>query len=118
MLIPCRKDNWSHVSSSPTFSTYMDSIYKDALRRAREKGYKVDHKGNVISPYGNKTLKLQNQKGYLKFSFRLSNKIVKLPVHRFVSLMKFGDVVFNSNLETRHLNNNSLDNNWNNISNG
>lgn len=79
---------------------------------AEKKGYYVDKQGNVYSK--NKKLSLSNMQNRYRFTIRYMGERVTIPVHRFVAYFKCGNKIF-ENLEIRHLNNNSLDNTWDNI---
>jgi len=90
----------------------MKSKTNEYIIGAKEKGYYVDKEGNVYSP--NKKLVLRIAQNRYSFTIRYYGSRVTIPVHRFVAYFKFGDKIF-ENLEVRHLNNDSLDNNWDNI---
>ena len=86
------------------------------LIEAYKKGYYVDDNGNVISPHG-RELKLKNEGGYLRF-YMLSdiyNTTYPVSVHRFIAYHKFGESLFLKGIQVRHLDNNSLNNLWDNI---
>jgi hypothetical protein len=84
----------------------------NALIIAKEKGYFVDKEGNVFSKY--KKLSLTFRK-YKTFSIRHNGIRIPIPVHRFVAYIKYGDNIFNDNIEVRHLDNNTFNNSWDNI---
>jgi hypothetical protein len=81
---------------------------------AYEKGYRVIN-GEVISPFTGKPrkLRIQNTKGYKKYSFTINEKgksSYPVEVHKLVAYQKYGNKMFDPELEVRHLNNNSLNN--------
>jgi len=91
-----------------------------ALKAAVERGYYIDadgfaHNGNgeIIKGYVNST-------GYKCITIRMDKyfgrrKCCKVPMHRLMAYQKFGEQIFDEELEIRHLNNNKLDNSFNNI---
>jgi len=90
------------------------------LIEAYDKGYRVVD-GKAISPFTGKELKT-TMKGsapehlYHRFSCgALGNKRKDVYIHRLVAYQKYGDVIFNKNIQVRHLNGDSLDNSENNI---
>ena len=89
-----------------------------ALLDAYRKGYHVDKDGNAFSPSG-RQLKVwihsKTRSIYYVFSINLNGKVYKVFVSRLQALQKFGDELFKEGIEVRHLNNNSLDNSWDNI---
>ena len=86
-----------------------------AIILAAQKGYTTDNNGNIISPNGI-VLKLKHEDTYPAFSLNVGNKkIVSVRVHRFVAYLKFGDKIFEENIQVRHLNGMSNDNSWSNI---
>lgn len=52
---------------------------------------------------------------YYAFGVRVNKTMIPVTVHRFQAYIKYGDIIFNNGIVVRHLNNNSLDNTWNNI---
>jgi hypothetical protein len=74
------------------------------LLKAVQRGYTVDRMGNVFDSGGN-LVNTYNCDGYLYFGH--------VKVHRFVAYFKFGDSIFSN--EVRHLDDNSLNNTWDNI---
>ena len=89
---------------------------RDIIKEAKEKGYSVTDSGEVLSPFG-RLLKLGiDTNGYLKFSLRVNNNRETLNVHRFVAYLKFGSIALYN--ETRHFDNNKLNNSWDNIKTG
>lgn len=82
---------------------------------AKEKGYFVDKQGNAYSPQGNK-VGTRGKDSYLYFGIRVSKtKVIKVYIHRLQAYQKFGDLIFNDNIEVRHLNGNSFDNSFKNL---
>lgn len=81
---------------------------------ASSQGYRVDKDGSVIFP--GKQKKLTNTNGYLLFSINSSKKALRIYLHRLQAYQKYGDSIFEDGIEVRHLNGNSLDNSYDNIS--
>ena len=86
---------------------------------ANEKGYYVDKDGSVwyngkqrvLTPHNN-----GRQKPYYQFAIKLNNgKVKNVKVHKLQAYQKFGDKIFEKGICVRHLNDNSLDNSWDNI---
>jgi len=91
------------------------SRYNKNIIWAYENGYCVEANGDVFSPFGKK-LKLLERKREGKTSyFTFSIREKTIPVHRLQAYAKFGEEIFEPGVEIRHLNNNSLDNSWENI---
>lgn len=89
----------------------MLSKNNEKLIYAYKKGYRcID--GNVYSSFNNKlALTLHKSTGYLTFNIKLKNKNATMVyVHRLVAYQKFGDKLFEPGIETRHLDNNKLNN--------
>ncbi|WPF64979.1 HNH endonuclease [Staphylococcus phage MVC_VPHSA2] len=87
------------------------------------KGYTVSQNGEVFNPKGKlvhgRTRKLggKNKKDYKFISVTNPEngyEARSIPVHRLVGYLKYGDQVFQAEC-VRHLNDNSLDNSFNNI---
>lgn len=86
-----------------------------AIKNSYEKGYRVTKEGNVIGVNGNK-LSLMEKQGRLSFSFRFEKERYRIEVHRLQAYQKYGEDMFKKGISVRHLNNNSLDNSYGNIS--
>ena len=81
---------------------------------AYERGYRVVN-GEVISPFTGRPRKLRvhNSHGYKKYLFSIGEKgksSYPIEVHKLVAYQKYGDKLFDPELEVRHLDNNSLNN--------
>ena len=87
---------------------------KENIVEAKKKGYYCDKEGNIFSVKKKIALRKSNQNRYW-FCIRYYGKRVSIPVHRFVGYLKFGDESFKEGIEVRHLDNNSLNNSWDNI---
>jgi len=87
-----------------------------ALLVANEKGYKVNHNGDVFSPDGCE-LKLQKDKdGYCRFSVRFLGEVIHVAVHRLQCYQKYGNKLFEKGIVCRHLDSNPSNNNYHNLS--
>lgn len=84
-----------------------------ALIWAANIGYKVIN-NQVYSHLGNK-IKTRLENGYPRFTVRHNKKTAELRVHRLLGYIKFGDKIFDPNLQIRHLDGNKENNNWDNI---
>lgn len=90
------------------------SKINESIREAKRKGYYVDKNGNVFS--NQKQLALRTPKSNRKqFTIRMDGERVTIPVHKFVAYLKFSKKCFEDGIEVRHLDNNSLNNSWENI---
>jgi DNA-binding CsgD family transcriptional regulator len=94
----------------------MDYTRKTALLLAVKIGYSVIE-GAVYHPNSTRPVKLGITTGYPSFSVRSRTKAIQglVPVHRLVAYIKYGDRVFNKNLEVRHLDGNKFNFNYENI---
>jgi hypothetical protein len=81
---------------------------------AKELGYYITKEG---IPYGKKRkLKGQFKKGYHCITIRNGNNINWcLPVHKLQAYQKFGNDMFKPHTHVRHLDNNSLNNHYDNL---
>lgn len=88
----------------------------DRILAAIAKGYSVDKQGNVWYN-GNLRVLKNNNRGYLQFGIRCDGekRPQNVPVHRLQAYQKFGDKIFESGIVVRHLDGNSLNNNFDNI---
>jgi hypothetical protein len=82
---------------------------------AYERGYSVNHAGDIFSPSGNK-LRLTAYNGYKRFHIRDNGTRYHVLAHRLVAFFKYGIRALCPKVQTRHLNGNRGDNSWANIS--
>jgi hypothetical protein len=87
---------------------------KEKIVEAIKKGYRVDENGNVYSAFRKLSLCI-NSKGYYHFSIRYNKNRYPIQVHQFVAYLKFGDKIFEEDIEIRHFDGNSLNNSSDNI---
>ena len=98
----------------------MLSKTNEFVRLAYEKGYRVIN-GEVISPFTGKPRKLRvhtHKSGYKKYLFTIGEKgksSYPVEVHKLLAYQKYGDRIFDPEVEIRHLDNNSLNNSEDNI---
>lgn len=85
---------------------------KEALIHAFNKGYRIK---DGVPFYKDNQLKPKVSGGYHYFSVRHEKKVRLVAVHRLVALEKFGDAMFATGIEVRHLDSNSENNLHNNI---
>lgn len=90
------------------------------VKFAYDKGYRVDEDGNVW--YNGRQRKVHDswggKRGKQYYSFCIKNEDGKpknVQVHKLQAYQKFGEKMFESGIVVRHLNDNSLDNTYNNI---
>lgn len=107
----------------------MSSIANEIIRHAVRRGYTADHTGQLFNPKGKPVKGIvrkhtRNRKGkgsgvYLIRKYNLTHPTKKycsrpISAHRLIAYMKYGEAVFEAEC-VRHLNDNSLDNSWDNI---
>lgn len=81
-------------------------------RFAYNNGYRVLQDGSVISPKGEKLSGRINTHGYLAYGITRNRKLY---AHRLQAYQKFGDKIYESGIEVRHLNGERTDNSYDNI---
>ena len=89
-----------------------------AIILAFQKGYTPLKNGNIIGTSGKPlSLNKKDTRGYLVFGVRNYKKreTIKIGFHRFIAYCKYGDKLFEDNIEVRHLDGNKENNNWDNI---
>ena len=94
------------------------SISNNALIHMFISGYYIDFVGHIYSPNNIQLKSYKNGKRKLKYytvPYRYNGRPCTINVHRFIGLFKFGNKIFNSELQIRHLDGNSLNNSWYNI---
>lgn len=94
------------------------SILNEALLYAHNTGYIVDKSGDIF--LNGKKLKgriktISGHSPYREFAIKFNNTVQYLKVHRLQALQKYGNEIFKAGIVVRHLNNNSLDNSYDNI---
>ncbi len=82
---------------------------------AYEKGYRVTKDGDFLNPKGRK-IGCVNSAGYEHIGFKINKKYVNISTHRLQAYQKYGDKLYEDGIVVRHLNSNSLDNSFDNIS--
>lgn len=82
---------------------------------AYKKGYRVTKDGQLLNPKGIKIGSI-NSGGYEYFGLRINKKQKNIETHRLQAYQKYGNKLFEDNIIVRHLNRNSLDNAFDNIS--
>lgn len=78
-------------------------------------GYHTDLYGNLFKNNRRSRANKVHPKGYKIFQTRISGKNIYVPIHRIVAYQKYGDKIFDTNLEVRHLDSNKLNNHYDNI---
>ena len=87
----------------------------DKLEIALDKGYYIDEDGNAFSRFKQLKTYIKKHYPYYHFGIKVGNKTKLVAVHRLQAHQKFGKRLFKDGIEVRHLNNNKLDNSWDNI---
>lgn len=88
----------------------------DAIKYAYSSGYRITENGQVLSPSGNRLSTYEDRNGYLYFTVSVGGRARNtVSVHRFLAFQKFGEELFKSGIEVRHLNGNNKDNSLNNL---
>lgn len=82
---------------------------------AFEIGYRIDKNG-ILRNKNNDIVKCSiNSRGYLKTGIRLNSKVINVLVHRLQAYIKYGNKIYDKNIEVRHLNGVKTDNSYDNI---
>ena len=80
---------------------------------AKERGYKVTDKGELLNPKG-KPVGSFSGSGYQRLGLKIEGKNRFVHTHRLQAYQKYGDVIYSKGIVVRHLDgdktNNSLDN--------
>ena len=84
-----------------------------------QRGYKIDKDGSIINPKGNKINGYLGRNGYPAFTIRVGERSegdsIRVMSHRLQAYQKFGNTMFESGVQVRHLNGDPSDNSWDNI---
>lgn len=80
-----------------------------------KKGYRITEEGNIINPKGEDIVGGVTN-GYKHFCTRLNSKPIMCRAHRLQAFQKYGEKLYEDGIVVRHLNENSLDNSFDNIS--
>lgn len=83
-----------------------------------EKGYTINENGMVFNNSGKRIGHLRHKANapYEIIRFRINGKICTVYTHRLQAYKKFGEQIYNKGILVRHLDGNSLNNSWDNIS--
>ncbi len=97
---------------------FTSSKISKILPQLIKKGYTVDYNGVVKNPEGNIIVgSIIEGEGFRKFSIRTeSNSSYPIRVHKLQAYIKFGDESLKSGVVVKHINGNTLDNSYDNIS--
>ena len=90
-------------------------MYNRNEKIAFDLGYRINEDGEVLNPK-NKVLKTSLINGYPKFNIRYKGNHKRIKVHRLQAYQKFGEDIYQEDLEIRHLDGNRENNNIDNIS--
>lgn len=86
-----------------------------AIVLAHQQGYRVNDDGTVTSFTGKKRKLCRRPTGYDYFYLRVNGKTGCVAVHRLMAFQKYGDALFESGIEVRHLDGNPSNNSPDNI---
>lgn len=81
---------------------------------AAKRGYVVTEEGVLLNPKGLK-IGYFNEQGYFASGLKVGGKVIRLNAHRLQAFQKYGELLYNDGIVTRHLNSNKEDNSWGNI---
>ena len=81
-----------------------------ALLEAVKLGYKFDSSNNIVSPTGKirKVGKSKGTRGYPLFNIKYNNEVYPIRIHKLKAYYLYGDKMFASGIEVRHLDGNSM----------
>ena len=79
------------------------------------KGYRITEKGTILNPKGIEIQGYTDNKGYKRIKLHVGKKYLECDVHRMQAFQKYGQLLYQENIEVRHLNGIRLDNSYNNI---
>lgn len=79
-----------------------------------EKGYTIDKNGVIYNKNGEE-VKGGISNGYKVVSLKVDGVKRRVKFHRFQAYTKYGKKLFEDGIVVRHLNNNKMDNSWDNI---
>jgi len=95
----------------------MEIKLKKVLEWVLEKGWNIDHNGQITNPKG-EIKKGSLTYGYLKVGIKITELQISsyaLKIHKFQAYKKYGEEIFNPGIVVRHLNGIKTDNSWENI---
>lgn len=109
------------VSSNLTITSKIEyniimSKFKNYLLIAVKRGYKINKNGIVKNPEDQYVEGSISTDGYKKFGIRIKKtNSATIFFHRLQGYQKFGQKIFEDNIEVRHLDGDKLNNEWDNI---
>lgn len=83
--------------------------------KAIEKGYYVDKDGNAKRHGSNAILGTNGIRKYRYIGIKIDGKNIKAYIHRLQAYQKFGDKIYETGIEVRHLDGNMFNNSFDNI---
>lgn len=81
---------------------------------AHKRGYVVTEEGELINPKGKRIGSIGNT-GYEKVNIKINKEDKRFYTHRLQAFQKYGSKLFEKGICVRHLDNNKLNNSWDNI---
>lgn len=94
---------------------YQLSKSNKAVIEAYMRGYRVSEDGSIIGLKGSTINGKISSKNYKWITIRIGSKSFVVFIHRLQAYQKFGEKIFEPGILVRHLNNDPLDNSWDNI---
>jgi hypothetical protein len=88
---------------------------KEVLLYVISIGYRVDIQGNLYKNDRLSRSRKIRKTGYKIFQTKIDGKNIYAYIHRIQAYQKYGDKIFDPNLEVRHFDNNKLNNSHENI---
>ena len=80
---------------------------------AFNRGYRVTETGTLISSTGK--IIQSDKRRYITASFKINGKVHTFYAHRLQAFQKYGMALYDEGIECRHLDNDGLNNSWENI---
>lgn len=85
-----------------------------AIIEADQRGYHCDSEGRLYNPQG-VAISGFIDGGYRAFSIRIDGHSQNILLHRFIAFQLRGDLAFTDGIVVRHLDNDKLNNRWENL---
>ena len=88
--------------------------YSKVENIASKRGYKVTEDGLFLNPKGCEIGTI-DKRGYKQTNIRVNFELIKLSAHRLQAFQKYGNKIYQQQIEVRHKNGIRSDNTWENI---
>lgn len=90
------------------------SEYELAIIEAHKRGYRITDDGVILNPQGI-ILRGTFYNDYWHFTIKISGRSKRVRFHRLQAFQKYGEQIFDPELQVRHLDGNSQNNTYDNI---